>query len=94
MLTRMQTLLAAGLLAGGLGLGANAVQAMPLGLDAGLATQADTLKPEAVRWVCGPYRCRWAPNYYAPGPRFYYGGPRRYWRPGWRRGGWRGGWRR
>jgi hypothetical protein len=32
---------------------------------------------EQVRWVCGPYRCGWRPNYYYWGPR---------WRHGWRRG--------
>lgn len=44
-------------------------------LDPGLATHAtpDAAKPDNVRWVCGPYRCRWV-----PGPRFYYGGPRFY----------------
>ena len=40
---------------------------------------------EQARWVCGPYRCFWRPN--------YWGGPG--WRgPGWRGPGWRGpGWR-
>lgn len=44
-------------------------------LDRGLATHAapEAAKPEAVRWVCGPYRCR-----FVPGPRFYYGPPRFY----------------
>ena len=42
---------------------------------------------EQARWVCGPYRCFWRPN--------YWGGPG--WRrPGWGgpRYGWRGGYRR
>jgi len=46
---------------------------------------------ENVRWVCGPFRCFWQPNYYgyySPGPRFYYGGGPRFY------GGWRRGWRR
>jgi hypothetical protein len=86
MKTIVRNVLAAGLIVGSLGLGAGAVQAMPLGLDTTLATQGDAaLKAENVRWVCGPYRCRWAPNHnYRPrafyGPRRFYGG----------RGGWRG----
>jgi len=36
------------------------------------ATQANV---EQVRWVCGPFRCWWQPNYYY-GPRVY--GPRVY----------------
>ena len=38
---------------------------------------------ENVRWVCGPYRCWWRPNYYAYGPRFY-AAPRAYWGPRYR----------
>jgi hypothetical protein len=26
---------------------------------------------EQVRWVCGPVRCWWRPNFYGYGPRFY-----------------------
>lgn len=41
---------------------------------------------EQARWVCGPYRCFWRPNYWGGG-----------WRgPGWRGPGWGGpgyGWR-
>ena len=50
----------------------------------------------AVRWVCGPFRCWWRPNYYV-GPSAYYGGPYGYYGGGprfyggW---GWRRGWRR
>jgi hypothetical protein len=54
----------------------------------GLATHADIASNvEQVRWVCGPYRCWWRPNYYGAygyygGPRYYgYGGPRYYGRP-------------
>jgi len=55
------------------------------------AMPADGLKAAAsqvgnvqdVRWVCGPYRCWWA-----PGPYWGYG-PGPYWRGGW---GWRRGW--
>ena len=64
-------------------LGAPAAQALPLGLDPAIATGADVgLKADNIRWVCGPYRCRWVPNYgiYGPrpgwGPRRYWGGPR------------------
>lgn len=38
---------------------------------------------ENVRWVCGPYRCWWRPNYYY-GPRFYAAPRYRYYRH-WRR---------
>jgi hypothetical protein len=52
-----------------------------------------------VRWVCGPYRCWWRPNYYAYAPGYYYGpprfygygygyGPRPFYRFGYRRWGW------
>jgi hypothetical protein len=51
---------------------------------------------QSVRWVCGPYRCWWRPNYYAYGPGYYYGprfygyayGPRPFYRFGYRRWGW------
>ncbi len=66
--------------AGALALGAAFVaapaSAAPM-LDPGIAHSSDLsgAKPEAVRWVCGPYRCFWR-----PGPRFYGGygfyGPR------------------
>ena len=43
----------------------------------GLSSDALASNVEQVRWVCGPYRCWWRPNYYYG----YYGwGPRwRYW---------------
>ena len=53
-------------------------------LDPGVAHATDVAgaQPEAVRWVCGPYGCRWRPNYGFYGPRPYYGrpfyGPRRF----------------
>ena len=47
---------------------------------------------EQVRWVCGPYRCFWRPNYYGYyGPRPFVGGYYG-WHRGWH-GGWGGGWR-
>jgi hypothetical protein len=57
--------------------------AMPLaGLDDGVVRDGQTAGIDQVRWVCGPYRCHWAPNYY-----YGYG-------PGWGyRRGWGGGWR-
>jgi hypothetical protein len=51
---------------------------------------------EQVRWVCGPYRCWFAPNYYyGYGPRYYgygprfYAAPRAYWGPRYRYRTWR-----
>jgi hypothetical protein len=39
---------------------------------------------EQVRWVCGPFRCWWRPNFY--GAYDFYGPPRFYHHPwGWRR---------
>lgn len=69
-----------------------AASAMPNGLAPGARVASDT---EQVRWVCGPRRCWWQPNYY--GAYNYYGGPRVYGRPyyggGWHRG-WHHGYRR
>jgi hypothetical protein len=54
-------------------------EAMPIGLPGSIQVS----NVDQVRWVCGPWRCWWRPNYYvAPayayygyGPRFgYYGG--------------------
>jgi hypothetical protein len=56
-------------------------EAMPIGLPGSTSNQVSNV--DQVRWVCGPWRCWWRPNYYvAPayayygyGPRFgYYGG--------------------
>lgn len=41
---------------------------------------------EQVRWVCGPYRCFWRPNYVYGGYGYY---PRPYWGGGWRHRHWR-----
>ena len=68
-------------------------KAMPIGLPGSTSTQVSNV--DQARWVCGPWRCWWRPNYYvAPayaygyGPGYYgYGGG---W--GWHRG-W-GGWHR
>ena len=66
--------------------------AMPFsGLDPAVVRDGQAgAQIEQARWVCGPFRCHWAPNYwgYGYGPGWGYGG-------GWRgRGGWggRGGW--
>ena len=62
--------------------------AMPLGGPSGASSTAADIQD--VRWVCGPNRCWWRPNYvpapyygyYAPRPFYGYFGPRRY-RYGW-----------
>lgn len=82
MSTHWKSILASGAIAATLGV-AGAAQAMPAAGDpaAGLAAQSSPV--EQVRWVCGPYRCRWVPNYGIYGPRPYWG-PRRHWRePRW-----------
>jgi hypothetical protein len=66
---------------------AGQASAMPA-LDHGLAN-AQGAQAEQVRMVCGPWGCRWRPNYW--GPRPYWGGGygfyrRPYWGGGW---GWR-----
>ncbi|QGM47942.1 hypothetical protein H2LOC_003910 [Methylocystis heyeri] len=81
-----KTTLAAGLALGALTLGAPGASAMPA-LDPGVAQAADSAaNVDKARWVCGPYRCWWRPNYYRPygvyrpyGGYGYYHGPRRYW---------------
>jgi hypothetical protein len=65
----------------GVALQSGTAAAMPI---SGLANAASETAAglEQVRWVCGPFRCWWRPNYYP-----YYGayawGPRFYARPGW-----------
>ena len=51
--------LAATLALGALALCAPAASAMPRDFAPALAGP----QIEAVRWVCGPYRCHWVPNY-------------------------------
>ena len=66
-------------------------------LDPGVARAADTAQAgvENARWVCGPWRCWWRPNYYYPHyrPWGYYHRPWGYgYGYGWHRGyGWHGG---
>lgn len=51
---------------------------------------------EEARWVCGPYRCWWRPNYfYAPVRRWGWGWRRPWYGYGWHRPwgyGWHRGW--
>jgi hypothetical protein len=47
----------------------------------GLASAATaTNGAQDVRYVCGPYRCWWRPNYYGPHYYNYYVGPRHWYR--------------
>jgi len=60
----------------GVSLLAPAASAMPM---SGLAAASNDVAAgvvQDVRWVCGPYRCWWRPN--------YYWGYRRWWGPRWR----------
>jgi hypothetical protein len=63
---------------GTIAFGSASASAMPNGLSSAVTNELSS-NIENVRWVCGPYRCWWRPNY-------YYG----WYRP-W---GWRYGWRR
>jgi len=67
-------------LVGGASLISSAASAMPVSGLAG-ASSALAADVQNVRWVCGPYRCWWRPNYWGP-----YWGYRRWWGPRW---GWR-----
>ena len=59
MTSTLKTTLAAALALGALTLGAPAASAMPMGF----APANPGAQIEAVRWVCGPYRCHWRPDY-------------------------------
>ena len=59
MTSTLKSTLAAALALGALALGAPAASAMPLGL----APATPEAQIDAVRWVCGPYRCHWRPDY-------------------------------
>jgi hypothetical protein len=85
--TKVRLTIAGALLAGTMAFSAGQASAMPA-LDHGLAN-AQGAQTEQVRMVCGPWGCRWRPNYW--GPRPYWGGGygfyrRPYWGGGW---GWR-----
>jgi hypothetical protein len=83
MKTALKLITAAGIAFGSLGV----ASAMPMsGLDPAVATAADTIHADNVRWVCPPYRrCFWV-----GGP--YYGRPWGWHRWGWHRGGWHRHW--
>jgi hypothetical protein len=101
---RLKLALAAGVVVGGMGLAAQSASAMPMnGLASGLTlaiATGEAAQAEQVRWVCGPWGCRWRPNYwggyYGPrpfyGPRPYYGYGRPWGYGGPRRWGYGGGW--
>jgi hypothetical protein len=77
----------------GIVLASGSASAMPNGLPAvGQALAGSDVQD--VRWVCGPVRCWWRPNWYggyAYGPAYY--GPRVWVGPRWRAGwGWRRRW--
>ena len=59
MTSTLKVTLAAALALGALALGAPKASAMPMGVAPAVSgAQIDT-----VRWVCGPYRCHWRPDY-------------------------------
>jgi hypothetical protein len=80
--------LATGLTLTGIGFAASSASALPMsGLDPAVATSADVAQGvQDVRWVCGPWGCHWAPNYWGYGWRRPWG-----WHGGY---GWHRGWRR
>lgn len=83
---KFKTAAAAFTLLAGVSVMAGSASAMPVNgqIPAAASTIANV---QHVRWVCGPYRCWWA-----PGP-YYWRGP--YWGPRWGWGwGWHRGWRR
>jgi hypothetical protein len=57
---------------------ATSAVAMPIAPLNTLSDQS-AVAPQAARWMCGPFHCRWRPNwygsygYYDYGPRFYRG---------------------
>lgn len=100
MTTSIKLAAAAAIVAGVAGLAGAPASAAPT-LDPGVARTSDqsAVRPESVRWVCGPYRCWWRPGppvgFYGPrpwvGPGWGWRGPG--WGPGWGRPGWgRPGW--
>jgi len=70
--------LAAGLTFAAADLAASSASAMPMnGLDPAVATTSDLAlnNVETVRYVCGPWGCRWVPGYrYGYGYRRHWGG--------------------
>jgi hypothetical protein len=76
--TKIRLTIAGALVAGTMALSAGQASAMPA-LDHGLVN-SQAAQTEQVRWVCGPWGCRWRPNYWG-GYGFYR--PRPYWGGGW-----------
>jgi hypothetical protein len=71
-MNRLKYVLAGAAALGAVAFASGSASAMPNGLSSdALSSNANV---EQVRWVCGPYRCGWRPNYYGWGPRW------RYWR--------------
>ena len=61
MTSTVKSTLAAALALGALTLGAPAASAMPMPI--GFAPAVPDMQIDAVRWVCGPHRCHWRPDY-------------------------------
>jgi hypothetical protein len=84
---KLKIVLVAAVTLGGVALASNPASAMPNGLSALSEQQASDVQD--VRWVCGPFRCWWRPNWYGGygfvGPRPWIG---RRWGWGWRRRWW------
>jgi hypothetical protein len=79
-MTKMELMLGAAVLCSAvIGTAASAAPIAPI-------TAAENANVEQVRWVCGPYRCWWRPNYY--GAYAYYPRHRWYWRHHYRRHWW------
>jgi hypothetical protein len=85
MKTFIYTAVGAALL-GGVALSAGHAAPFPNGISAAATTQLSLIQD--ARWVCGPFRCFWRPNFYGA-----YGFYRPWWGWGPRRGwGWRHRW--
>ena len=61
MTSTLKATLAAALALGALTLGAPTASAMPMGFLPAVPSLGAQI--DAVRWVCGPYRCHWRPDY-------------------------------
>ena len=87
---QLRTFALAAVLLGGLVAAPGQASVMPNGLSALAQEQASNV--QEVRWICGPYGCRWRPHVFRPfGYRSLgFVGPRRWWGPRWPR--WRRRW--
>lgn len=76
-MSNLRKIIHVALVAGAAGLAltaaSGAASALPLaGLEPAIVRDGQpAVQFEQARWVCGPYRCFWRPNYWGPG----YGGP-------------------